>query len=105
RLAEQERERVVRPLRRQRDGGAEVVPQTALDQRLGEPALRQVMRRADQSTLASLTHQRSEPLLRLEIHPRWRATEVAVRHPSPLRTGQLLPGLTEQEDDVAGLGE
>ena len=90
-----------------RPRGSTVTPtpsaQRGLDQRLGEPAVGQVVRAGEQPEREASTQQPGQVLLVGEVDRGRPAAEVAVDDVGPLRAGELLAGLAE-EDDAAPVG-
>ena len=78
---------------------ADAVAQRGLDQRLREAAVGQVVGAGQQPD--RLDEQLGQRLLGGQVDPRRPPAEVAVHDVRPLRAGQLVAGLAEQEDLVA----
>ena len=79
--------------------------QGRLDQRLGQPAVGEVVGAGEQARPAGVGEQRGEGPLGRQVDPRRQPAEVAVDDVGPLRARQLLAGLAEQDDPVTFAAE
>ena len=72
--------------------------QGPLDQRLGEAAVGEVVGGGEQPD--GVVQQHGQPLLGRQVDLRRQPAEVTVHDVGPLRAGELLTGLAEEEDAV-----
>ncbi len=105
RLGEQRHEGVTVRHRGQRDRGTDVAGERRLEQRLRESAVREVVGGGHDAVARGVLQQGGQCLLGGEVEHRRQPAEVAVHDVGPLRAGELLAGLAEQEDPLTRGGE